>query len=78
MAGMTRLTGMIIQSRGDDIVCAAGGPSRENGKFCGWIELYRNGEYDHALLSSPAIYDSEEVAIKEMENIVTKVRSIGL
>lgn len=33
---MTRLTAMIIQSRGDDIVCsAATGPAKDNGKWAG-------------------------------------------
>lgn len=74
---MTRLTALIIQSRGDDIVCTAGGPNK-NGKFSGWIELYRNGEFDHALLSSEPVYTSEEVATEEMRKIVKQVRSAEL
>lgn len=74
---MNLLTALIIQSRGDDIVCDAGGPT-ENGKYSGWIQLYRNGEYDHDLVSTEPVYDSKQDAIFAMQELVKTVRAMDL
>ena len=75
--GISRLTGMIIQSRGDDIKCDVGGPDK-NGKYVGWIMLYQDGEFDHALLDSGPSFNSEKAALEKMEALVTEIRGMDL
>lgn len=75
---MNFLTALIIQSRGDDIVCDAGGPTKKEGKYVGWIQLYRNGEYDHDLVSTEPVYDSKQDAIFAMQELVKTVRAMDL
>ena len=74
---MTFLTAAIIQTRGEDVVCNAAGPD-ENGKHCGLIELHDNGEYDHLLISTEPVYESNDVALKAMNDIVGEVREMKL
>ena len=74
---MTMLTAMIIQTRGEDIVCTAAGPS-EGEKYSGYIELHTDGEYDHLLLSSEPVYDSKLDAVNDMLDVVKKVREAKL
>ena len=73
---MTRLTAMIIQSRGDDVFCRA--TLSANDKYEGWICLYRNGRYDHDLLSTDAIYDTKKAAVEAMKDVVKEIRSMDL
>jgi hypothetical protein len=72
---MDVLTLMIILTRGKDVVCSFGGPSKDNGKYVGWLLLFRDGEYDHELLNTEAIYDSGRKAKKAMEKLVADLRS---
>lgn len=72
---MTRLTAIIIRTRGDDVHCQAGGPDRD-GKWAGWVSLFRNEAYDHALLTTKAIYASEEEAVAAMQQLVAAVRGM--
>ncbi len=74
---MTRLTAMIIQTRGDDVKVDAGGPD-DNGKWTGWINLYKAGEYDHALISTESIYNTREAAITAIEDVINKVKDLDL
>ena len=76
--GITAITVMTIQSRGKDVKCAAGGPDKETGKYAGWISLYRNGEYDHDLLSTGPVYDTKKDAIKAMKKVVEEIRAVDL
>ena len=71
---VTKLTALIIQSRGDDIKCEILGQTKE-GKVAGVINLYRDGEYDHALLSSEPIFDSDEQCLTKLNEIVSEIRS---
>ena len=75
---MNRLTMLIIKTRGKDIKCQAGGPSKINGKYTGWITLFKDGNYDHELLNTESIYDTKEDAINEMKKLVKEVRKIKL
>ena len=75
---MTRITAIIIQSRGDDIRCQAGGPAKDNGKYVGWITLYRGDEYDHELVSTEPIFNTEKDAVAHMEDLVKEVRAMDL
>ena len=74
---MTRLTGMIIQTRGEDIVCTAGGPGHD-GTHYGFVELHRDGEYDHVLITLPTVYKSEEAALTAATELVREVRAMEL
>ena len=75
---MTYLTALIIQERPQDIVCTAGGPNK-NGKWAGWINLHKpNGDYDHPLISTNAVYDSKRKAIKAMKDLVKEVMAMDL
>lgn len=71
---MTNLSKLIIQTRGDDIKCDVGGPSKEEGKYVGWITLYNDGRYHTELLSTNPVFDTKEDALKYMEDLVKKMR----
>lgn len=72
---MTKLTAAIIQTRGDDIKCEAGGPDNE-GKYTGWITLYRKGELDRNLLNTPPVYNTEKEAVAAVTTAVEEVRNM--
>ena len=76
--GVSMLTAMIIQSRGKDVKCLAGGPDKSTGKYVGWITLFQDGEYDHELLSSEPIYETKGKAIKAMRDFVAEIRAVDL
>lgn len=75
MGGLSKLDAAVIQSRGDDIKCEAGGPSSE-GKWSDWIMLYRRGEFDHPVVSTQPIFNSAEEAINRMEEVVREIRAM--
>ena len=75
---MTLITALEIQTNGDDIRCAAGGPSTENGKYVGWISLWRGGNLHKEMLSTDAIFDTADEAKTYMESVVAKVRDTDL
>lgn len=75
---MTNLTALIIQTNDPkDIICDAGGPSK-NGKWTGWISLYRDGEFHTDLCNTEAIYKTKKEAIKKMKELVKEIRKINL
>jgi len=71
---ISRITAMII--KGNEVDCDSAGPD-ENGKFAGWISRMERGNY-RPLLNTEPIYDSAEVAIKEMESIVKEINRLEL
>ena len=73
--GMSRLTALIIQTNGNNIKCDAAGPSPENGKYSGWINLWKRGAFHQPLLNSEPVYESEEKAIEAMKEVVKAVRA---
>jgi hypothetical protein len=75
---MTVLTALIIQTRGKDIHCDAGGPDKTNKKYCGWLTLYNGDEYDHELVSTDPVFDTAEAAKKYMQDLVAEVRKMDL
>jgi len=75
---MTRWTALAIYEGGDDIKCEVGGPCTEEGKFTGWIQLYRDGILHTPLLSSNPVFDDAESAKRAMEKIVADVRALSL
>jgi hypothetical protein len=75
---MNLLTALEIQGNGDNIRCEAGGPSTDNGKYVGWISLYRDGELHKHLLSSESIFESSKDAVQYMKNVVKEVREMKL
>ena len=74
---MTRLTGLIIQTNGENVVCDSAGPDKF-GKYAGWISLFKDGSYHSSLLSTNGIYDSTEEAEKKMKNLVEEIRAMDL
>lgn len=62
----------------ENIVCDCGGPSKDNGKYTGWIQLHKNGIYHADLLNTNAIYETREDAVTAMQSIVDEVRSMEL
>lgn len=73
MSGISRITAMEI--RGNEVLCDAHGPA-ENGKFEGWIYMLRGGEIHKPMLNSDARYDTPEIAIIAMEEVVKSVRDM--
>ena len=76
--GINRITAIEIQTNGDNIKCSAGGPAKENGKYVGWIELWRDGDLHKPMISTQPVFDTESEAIKAMENIVVEIRALDL
>ena len=72
---MNYLTLLIIHTRGDDIKCSAGGPSKDTGKYMGWITLFSDGEYDRELVNTSANFDTATEATKCVQDIVDLIRS---
>jgi len=72
--GIDKLTAYIIASR-EDIIITYGGPSKDNGKYAGWITL---GEEDRCrpLLNTTAIYDTPVDAEKAMKDLVVEIKGI--
>jgi hypothetical protein len=71
------ITALEIHTNGGDIKCSAGGPDK-NGKYTGWIELWRNGDLHKPMLSTQPVYDTEEEATRVMESIVSEVRALSI
>lgn len=46
----------------------------KNGKYAGWIDLYTNGKLTDAIFSTGPIYDKEEDALKQMNEIADDIR----
>jgi len=76
--GINLMTALIIQGNGQDIKCSFGGPAKDNGKYCGWISLWKDGDLHTELLSTEAIFDTAMAATAYMEKLVVKVRSLDL
>lgn len=75
---MTRLTAMIIQSRGDDIRCEILGEDKETGKISGCIMLYNDDVAHTMLLSSPPIFNTSQECIEKMKQAVEEIRKLDL
>ncbi|MFC1608779.1 hypothetical protein ACFL2R_02560 [Patescibacteria group bacterium] len=75
---MTLCTALIIRSIDNDIRCESLGQEKETGKWIGGVSLYRGGEFHSILLSSKPIFDSENDAIKGMQEVVQQVRESKL
>ncbi len=56
---MTRLTAIILATR-DDLIITHGGPSKDNGKYVGWI--LKPEDRWAPLLNTEAIFDTAEAA----------------
>lgn len=72
---ISRLDALIIQTRGDDIRCLAGSPDKD-GKYAGWICLFRGDEYDHDLLSTNAVFPNAQAAVEHMQSLVKEIRTM--
>jgi len=81
--GISVMTALVIQSRGDDIHCEAEGPccavgDEAHGKWVGWINLYRDGEFDHPLLDSGPRFNTADEAIDAMKKLVAEIRQMKI
>lgn len=76
--GLSMMSALMIQGNGDNVKCEAGGPHKETGKWAGWINLYKHGDFHTAIVSTQGIYDSKEEALKAMEALVEEVREMDL
>lgn len=74
--GISMITALQIQ--GDGIMCQAGGPDPENGKFVGWISVEGDHKGPRPLLNTEPIYESEYEAVKAMQKIVADIRAMDL
>ena len=74
--GISRITAFEIQTNGDDIKCSAGGPSKVNGKYAGWIELWRDGELHKPILKTEPIFETAKEAESHMIGIVDEIRQM--
>lgn len=72
--GISALTALIIQDRGDDILCQAGGPDPETKKYAGYISLQEGHRGPRLLLNTEPIYATKKKAIAAMQKIVEDVR----
>lgn len=73
--GVSLITALEIQTNGDDIKCFS---FSEDGKFVGSIGLWRDDRMHKLLLDTPAVYETQEIAIKAMENTVKEIRAMDL
>ena len=76
--GITLITGLTIQNRGDEIECLAGGPDPDTGKYLGWIYLNESGRIPRPLLNTEPIYGTEGEAVEAMTKIVADVPKVDL
>ncbi len=73
---MTRLTALIIQTRGDDVF-----PHVIKGKngLWGWaVDLYRDGAYDRPMLTQRCKHATEQDAQDEIDNLLKEVKEMEL
>ncbi len=75
MAGISRITALIIQTNEEkDITVDATGP-HENGKYAGWITFWKYGRpHISPLISTEPIYDIAEQAKEVMQDAIAKIR----
>lgn len=66
---VSKLTLYEIAGNPDDIVVAAGGPNKENGKYVGWITRGSGHRYK-PLINTEPIFDKPEEAKSAMQEIV--------
>jgi hypothetical protein len=76
--GISLITALIIKDNGDAILCQAGGPDPETGKYVGWIALDRQERGPRPLLNTQPIYATKAEAKAAMEKIVEEVRKADL
>lgn len=76
--GVSLRNALIIQGQGDNIVCEPYGQSREDSKWAGAINLYKEGHFHTTLISSQPVFDTAEKAVEFMEGVVAEVRTLNL
>ncbi len=73
---MTRYTALVIQS-GGDIRCKPY-QHKVTGKWAGAVNLYHDGSLHTTLLSSKPVFESSEMAVAYMEDVVKRVRAANV
>lgn len=74
LMGVSLGTALAIQ--GNKVLCQAGGPCKDTGKWVGWVMM--DADRWAPLLNTEPIYDSKEVAVKAMEALVKEIRGFDL
>ena len=73
---MTRYTVLVVQDCDNDIRCELyGGQHRKTKKWAGAINLYHGGFFHTTLLSSEPVFESSELAVMYMEDLVKQIRA---
>jgi hypothetical protein len=76
--GITRITALIIATRGDDVRATTSiQPDPVNGKWASFICLYRGDEFDHFLMSTPPIFETQAEAQAAGDEVIRFVREAG-
>lgn len=73
--GISRLSAMIIQTRGDEIKPEVLGQSGDTSKWAGALALFKGDEFDYYLVTSTYVYDTHEEALECMQSLIDKIRS---
>lgn len=75
LGGLSVMTVMNLKwAEDEDMVIAHGGPSKGNGKYCGWITNLDG----RPVVNSDAIFDTPEEAEDHMRKVVAACRTMDL
>ena len=76
--GLSLIDALVIQTRGDDVRVEAGGPSKENGKYTCWINLYNGEDFHRPIVNTQTCFDTAKAAENWGREFVDKVRAMKL
>ncbi len=75
--GVSMMSALIIQTRGDDVRCEA---KLDQGtmQYVGWIMLYRGEHFDHPIIDTGPSFDTAEDALNYCQSLVKQIREMKL
>jgi hypothetical protein len=76
--GISRLSALIIQSRGDEVRPEVLGQSTENDKWAGALSLYKGMEFDYHIVTTSPVHDTEEEVVPRMQELLDEIREMEL
>jgi|AntAceMinimDraft_4_1070372.scaffolds.fasta_scaffold01637_8 hypothetical protein len=76
--GISNVTILTIQNSDNEIVCNYYGQDKETGKWSGVVYLYKNGHIHTTLFSSNCVFDTKDIAISKMKEIVEKIKKMDM
>jgi len=74
--GVSRISALTVHNPDNDIRVEVLGQHKETGKWAGAINLYKDNCLHSTVISSQAVYDTQEAAIKEMQEVVDAIRAM--